>query len=567
MSERTATSFRTGQPPRAISQLTKGGHPETSRRCKPPRRLAELTTRHRVSRLTVCVEVVALALVAFGVLGPAAPAAADGHPASVDLAAVDRVVSDGLAATSIPGAAIALTRGTQVIHLRGYGHDATGAPVTEHTRFRVASVSKSFTSLAVLQLVDAGQLSLDDPVVAHLPEFRLADPRGAGITVRQLLNQTSGLADREVPDLSRPQPRTLAEATTSLSSAHLVAAPGRQFNYHNPNYQVAARLVEVVSGQPFDTYLHEHVFQPAGMTASLTSVFDDQAVPGLADGHVIAYGHPLPVPAPHTFEQGAGAVVSTAADLARWLVVQANGGRTADGRRLVSQSSMATMHAPSAPNGYALGWDTDGPVAAPTRLEHSGNLLTYSAYQAVLPQSGYGIVLLFNSGSPFLRDQTAIYRDLRRLVEGTDQAAARSRVTTPTLDAVLAFLTVGVLVLGAGGGLTARRWARRRSHARLAIVLGLLPPVTVLALIAAVPGIVGRLTGGRDVSWVTAAYSWPALVLFLEAVLLAAAATLITRSWQLSRRRRDLAIVPVPSGRKAPTLNLPSQRLMMRSHP
>jgi CubicO group peptidase (beta-lactamase class C family) len=428
-------------------------------------------------------------------------------------------------------------------------------------------VSKSFTSLAVLQLVDAGQLSLDDPVVTHLPEFRLADPRGAHITVRQLLNQTSGLADREVPDLSRPQPRTLTEATTSLSSAHLIATPGTQFNYHNPNYQVAARLVEVVSGKPFDTYLREHVFQPAGMASSLTSAFDNQPVPGLADGHVLAYGHPVPAPAPHTFDQGAGAVVSTAADLARWLVVQANGGRTADGVRLVSQSSMTTMHTPSTPSGYALGWDTDGPVAAPTRLEHSGNLLTYSAYQAVLPQSGYGIALLFNSGSPFLRDQTAIYRDVLRLVEGTDQAAAPSRVTTPALDAVLACLTVGVLVLGAHGGLVSRRWARRHSHSQGGIARGLLPPVTVLALIAAVPAIVGRLTGGRDVTWVTAAYSWPGLVVFLAAALVAAATTLIARSWQLSRGRRDLAIVPGPSGRKASTLNGSSQRPMMRSHP
>ena len=75
---------------------------------------------------------------------------------------------------------------------------------------------------------------------------------------------------------------------------------------------------------------------------------------------------------------------------------------------------MTEMHTPSTPGGYALGWDTYGPAAAPTRLEHSGNLLTFSAYQAVLPQSGYGIALLFNSGSPFLRDQTAIFRGVLR---------------------------------------------------------------------------------------------------------------------------------------------------------
>ena len=451
--------------------------------------------------------------------------------------------------------------------VRGYGHDANDVPVTANSRFRIASLSKSFTSLAVLQLVDAGQVSLDDPVVAHLPEFRLADPRGADITVRQLLDQTSGLADREVPDLSRPQPSTLAEATTSLSSAHLVAAPGTQFNYHNPNYQVAARLVEVVSGQPFDTYLREHVFRPAGMAASLTSYFDNQPVPGLTDGHVIAYGHPISVPAPATFDGGAGDVVSTAADMAHWLVVQANGGRTADGTRLVSERSMTEIHTPSAPSGYALGWDTDGPAAAPTRLEHSGNLLTFSAYQAVLPQSGYGIALLFNSGSPFLRDQTAIFYSVLQLVEGADRTSSRPRVSTAALDALLGCLTVLVLALGARGGLASRRWATRHARSRVRVVLGLLPSVAVLGLVVAFPDIVGRLAGGRDVSWVTAAYSWPALVVFVAAALIAAATTLIARFWQLSRRVRNLADVPGRPASAESRLLISKPKPVLRSHP
>ena len=534
---------------------------------RPPATEALTTRRPRsVVRQAVILGLVVLVFVAFGALGPAAPAAADGHR-PLDLAAVDRLVSDELAAASIPGATIAITRGTQIVHVRGYGHDATGAPVTENSRFRIASLSKSFTSLAVLQLVDAGQVLLDDPVVAHLPEFGLADRRGADITVRQLLDQTSGLADREVPELSGPQPRTLAEATSSLSAAHLVAAPGTRFNYHNPNYQVAARLVEVLSGQPFDTYLREHVFRPAGMAASLTTYTDDEPVPGLSDGHVIAYGQPIPVPAPDAFEAGAGDVVSTAADMARWLVVQTNDGRTADGIRLVSERSMTELHTPSAPNGYALGWDTDGPAAAPTRLEHSGNLLTYSAYQAVLPQSGYGIALMFNSGSPFLRDQTAIYRAVLHLVDGTDPTPGRPRLTTTALDTLLGCLTVLVLALGARSGLSSRRWATSHARSRRHIALGLGPPVAVLAVGAAFPTIVGHLIGGRDVSWVTAAYSWPALVVLVAAALIAAAATLIARSWQLSRAVQDLADVPGRPASAGSRLPLSSQKPVLRSQP
>ena len=270
-------------------------------------------------------------LAASALVIPSETASADGIPTQVDAAAVDNFIGDGLAAASIPGAAVAITRDDRVLHVRGYGHDAHQVPVTASTLFRIASLSKSFTSLAGLQLVDAGKLSLDDPVAAHVAEFRPADPRGADITVRQLLDQTSGLAVREVSDRNRAQPGTLAEATTSLDSAHLVAAPGTQVNYYNPNYHVAARLVEVLSGETFETYLRTHVLQPAGMSASLTTNTDDQTVSGLADGHVVAYGQPIATPAPGTFVGGAGDVVSTAADMAHWLILHTNGGRAADG--------------------------------------------------------------------------------------------------------------------------------------------------------------------------------------------------------------------------------------------
>ena len=100
---------------------------------------------------------------------PSGFASADGMPTQIDAAAVDQFLSRELTAASIPGAAVAITRGDQVLHVRGYGHDSHHVPVTDRTLFRIASLSKSFTSLAVLQLVDAGRVSLDDSVAEHLP--------------------------------------------------------------------------------------------------------------------------------------------------------------------------------------------------------------------------------------------------------------------------------------------------------------------------------------------------------------------------------------------------------------
>ena len=229
-----------------------------------------------------------------------------------------------------------------------------------------------------------------------------------------------------VPELSRPQPRTPTEATTSLRSAHLASTPGTTWSYHNPNYQVAARLVEVLSGEPFDAYLRRHILEPAGMVSSTSTATDDEPVPGLAEGHVTAYGHAFTAPGAGSYTVGDGGIVSSAADMARWLIVNATVARAADGTRLVSGEGMRLLHTPSARQGggYALGWDTDGPLAAPTRVEHSGTLFTFTAEEAIWPGSGYGVVLLFNAGSPMMLDQTAIVHGVFDIIEGTTRPRA-----------------------------------------------------------------------------------------------------------------------------------------------
>ena len=254
--------------------------------------------------MAVTALVVALALTT-GVHPPASASTGD-VPTPVEVAAVDELIRDGLRTATIPGAAVAVTRGDEVLLVRGYGQTSLGTPVTGDTLFRIASLSKSFTSLAVLQLVDAGRLSLDDRVVEHLPELRLADSRGAEITVRELLNHTSGLADEAFSDHDRPQQTSAAEAVAGMSSEHLVAAPGTRWSYHKPNSHLAARLVEVLSGQSFNDYLRQRVLAPAGMDATSTTTMSTDPVPGLARGHAIAYGVPIPTEGLETFETGAG---------------------------------------------------------------------------------------------------------------------------------------------------------------------------------------------------------------------------------------------------------------------
>ena len=182
----------------------------------------------------------------------------NGSTNQVDLEGrVDRFIMAQMKTHHIPGLALAITHNNQVLHVKGYSTANNERPVTAQTQFLIASVSKSFTAMAVMQLVEAGQINLDSPVQTYLPEFTLADPAiAAKITIRHLLNQVSGLSDVGFPDeLQVSQATTIGDRVTSLSRASPVASPGAQFNYFNPNYEVLARVVEAVSQQSFSAYL------------------------------------------------------------------------------------------------------------------------------------------------------------------------------------------------------------------------------------------------------------------------------------------------------------------------
>jgi CubicO group peptidase (beta-lactamase class C family) len=148
-------------------------------------------------------------------------------------------------------------------------------------------------------------VALDAPVRRYLRDFRIADPRGAEITVRELLNQTSGLTDSTLPEKSLPQPDSLAGAVVRARDATLAVDPGTKHNYTNTNYHLAARLVEVVTGEPFADHLRRHVFEPAGMRSTTTIGLTPRDLPGdVRDGYIYAYGMSVPASEPTRFVAG-----------------------------------------------------------------------------------------------------------------------------------------------------------------------------------------------------------------------------------------------------------------------
>jgi CubicO group peptidase (beta-lactamase class C family) len=308
-------------------------------------------------------------------------------PAELDLSEIETYVTDYMDRAGYPGVSIAITHGDEVLLTAGYGHDSTGANMTADTPMPVASVSKSFTALAVMQLAEAGDIDLDESVQSYLSDFKVDDPRSSKITVRELLNQTSGISDQTLREKSLPQPHSLEAAERRARDATLAENPGTRHHYTNTNYHLAARLIEVVARQPFADYLHDHVLEPLKMDHSTSiDLTPDDLPTGVAKGHTYLYGMSIAATEPERFVNGSDGLITTADDMAKWLIMQNSKGVAADGAPLVTPQSIDLMRSAPDDRPYGLGWDLD----REGRWGHSGVWFTYTAYQMLLP-SGYGI--------------------------------------------------------------------------------------------------------------------------------------------------------------------------------
>jgi len=167
-------------------------------------------------------------------------------------------------AYKIPGLAIAIVRNGEVEYLNGYGiANPNGDPVTPDTPFLLASVSKSFTALAIMQLVEEEKINLDDSVQKYLPWFDVKGEGESEITVAHLVYQTSGFNEYQGNEMNlRPvSPNGLEEGVRALSNVELTFKPGESWAYSNVNYSVLGLLVQEVSGQRFEEYVQEKIFR------------------------------------------------------------------------------------------------------------------------------------------------------------------------------------------------------------------------------------------------------------------------------------------------------------------
>ncbi|WP_448004245.1 serine hydrolase domain-containing protein [Agromyces bauzanensis] len=319
-------------------------------------------------------------------------------------------VAQILAEYRTPGAAVGiLHRGEVTELLFGVKDIVTGEPVASDTVFQCGSLTKSWTALAFMQLVDEGKAHLDKPVRACLPQFRVADPRvSARVTPRHLLNHTSGIEEAYGdPGEDENVYQRMVEA---IVDAPQVSPLGHTHGYSAAlGYAILARIMEVVDGKPWDAIMADRLFAPMGLGG--TTTWRENVDPArAARGHLVRSLKEAPFPTPvdylpRAFGPG-GNISSSAAEVLALAHVYLHAGLAPNGRRILSAEAvreMMTSRVPI-PDPYLVGpeWALGLVVSnwhGRTVYGHDGSTIGQNARMRVLPEDDLALVLLTN-GDP-----------------------------------------------------------------------------------------------------------------------------------------------------------------------
>jgi CubicO group peptidase (beta-lactamase class C family) len=335
---------------------------------------------------------------------------------------IDEVVRKALAAAGVPSASIAVVQNGQIAYVQAYGQARLDPPVpaTPAMRYGIGSISKQFTSAAMLLLQERGALSLDDRVGRFFPALTRAND----VTIRQLLSHTSGYQDYWPQDYVPPfmlQPVTADKIMELWARKPLDFEPGTKWQYSNTNYVIAGAIVEKAAGMPLISFLTDRIFRPLGMTG-VVNIDQEKLTDSDPIGYMrFALGPLRPAPKEgRGWLFAAGELAMTASDLARWDISLMD-------QKLLKPASYKELETTvllknGMATGYGLGVDV-GQNRGRRTLGHGGEVSGFTAENLVLPDDRAAIAVLTNQDA--VSASGAIAQQLAPLiVEGEDPAAA-----------------------------------------------------------------------------------------------------------------------------------------------
>lgn len=331
-----------------------------------------------------------------------------------EYADLEAAIRGEIARWAVPGIAVGvLKEGETTLLAAGTANLNSGQAVAPGTLFQIGSITKIFLTTAVMRLVDEGKVSLDAPLATYLPDLRLVDADLPNrLTLRHLVTHTSGLFGDHFVDFGWGDDAT-ARYLASLAELRQVHAPDETWSYCNSGFVIAGRIIEVVTGKPFETALRELVLDPLGLQHSF--LFANEAIV-----HAVAAGHlhgddgrntvatPWPIA---RCSNAAGGIVASTADLLRFAAFHMGDG-TAGGERVLSADSLKAMQTPQVRLNdaieWGLGWRLSS-VDGVRTVAHDGGTNGFNAQFTVVPERNWAIAALTNSSRG-----SAAYRSIVR---------------------------------------------------------------------------------------------------------------------------------------------------------
>ena len=347
----------------------------------------------------------------------------------------------------IPGVAAAIVKDGEIVAAGGVGYRNRDAqlPMTIHTVSPLCSLTKSFTGVAVMQLVESGKIWLDEPVVSYLPKFRVADTEASRkMTPRIFLCHKSGMGrtGHQSRMFTEPHPyKDRGELVSQLTEVQLQTQPNAAFSYCNEGYATLGHLVEAVSGIPLEDYFQSHIFDAVDMKRTYPRFSQWQADTDRSHGYEKKEGdyEETQLPESYNIYLSTGGICSTAYDFANYLIATMDYANSP----LLSSGSLDAMHTVSMPYGdtgwgYGFGWNIAW-NAGRKIVSHGGGLSGIATYALMVPAEQLGVVVLTNLGGGEARQ---IAEQLANSVSGTpllrptpeDPLPFNTRYTLPGTD-------------------------------------------------------------------------------------------------------------------------------------
>ncbi|MFK0522451.1 serine hydrolase [Paenibacillus illinoisensis] len=306
------------------------------------------------------------------------------------------------------GASVVVVKDGQVLAEKGYGYadQESKTPVDpKSTAFRVASVSKTFTAAAVMQLVEQGKVDLQADFQTYVKGLEFDNPFDKPVTVENLLTHTTGfeIRDPQQEDIHADFNKTVSmEDYAQQHMPPVVREPGSAYMYDNFSFLLLGMIVENVSGEPFETYMQEHIFKPLGMDNS-SFVLNDKFKDQLATGYDAVH-NPLdlytlsPTPMPQ------GGMLSTAEDIGNFMIAFLNDG-VKDNERILKEFTVKSMEQyrssihpvlPDTTYGFEAAFQLPGAGSSPAIITKAGDLIGFSSYLFLIPEQNTGVFLTYN---------------------------------------------------------------------------------------------------------------------------------------------------------------------------